>query len=295
MLTSFFMNTRQIGILQILLSGVCFGFLGLFGKVAFKYGMTPGELLSLRYSLAGIMMACVYLVWKPVLFKLKFKHFIYSVLLGVFGYAVFSSFYFMALKGVSASLTVLLLYTYPLFVSMFSFVFFQERPSFIALALSSIGLVGLVWGEWAAESILFIAYGLASAFFYSLYVLISGQVLKGTNPLSTSLYMQLGTGLSLALISFQDISRPYLLITNHFWFLMIMAFVCSVLAMTLFLFGLQKLKSSEASLLSMSEPVSGVFIAMIFLGEVIKPIQILGGLAVCTGLYLAAQNKSSSS
>lgn len=286
---------REIGILQILLSGICFGFLGLFGKYAFKIGMTPGELLSIRYSLAGLIMASVYLFWGTRFFKLEFKHFIYSVLLGVFGYAVFSSFYFMALEGVSASLTVLLLYTYPLFVSVFAFLFFKENPSWAALILSFLGLVGLVWGEWAAESVIYIVYGLASAFFYSLYVIISGQLLKNTNPLSTSLYMQLGTGLSLALVTFQDFSRPYHLISTHFTFLFVMAFVCSVLAMTLFLFGLQKLKSSEASLLSMSEPISGVVIAVIFLGEVIKPVQILGGLAVCAGLYLAARSRSSSS
>ena len=38
--------------------------------------------------------------------------------LGVLGYAVFSSCFFEALNGLSASLTVLLLYTYPVIVAL---------------------------------------------------------------------------------------------------------------------------------------------------------------------------------
>ncbi len=290
------MNQKVVGSLQVIASGICFGFLGFFGKSAFERGFAPGELLSLRFSMAAVMMFLGYFIFDRSLLKLSKKYILYSLALGVFGYALFSSCYFMALQGVSASLTVLLLYTYPLFVSLFSILFFQERVTktgWLALGLSLLGLVGLVWGEWSASSPIYLVYGFCSAVFYALYVIISGKILKGVNPLSTSFYMQLGAGLSLGLLHFRDIDRPLFLLQNNFLFIGVMSFVCSILAMTLFLQGLQKIKASDASLLSMTEPFFGVVIATIFLGENLLPIQMLGGGLVCVGLWLTARKQTS--
>ena len=121
------MNQKVIGSVQVVASGACFGLLGLFGKSAFERGCTPGELLSLRFSIAALMMFFGYLVFERTLLKLPRKYILYSLALGILGYALFSSCYFMALQGVSASLTVLLLYTYPLFVALFSILFFKEK------------------------------------------------------------------------------------------------------------------------------------------------------------------------
>ena len=49
------MNTisrRSIGIIEIVTAGIGFGFIGVFGKQAFEGGLTPGELLSLRFLIA---------------------------------------------------------------------------------------------------------------------------------------------------------------------------------------------------------------------------------------------------
>lgn len=291
------MNQKVIGSVQVVASGACFGLLGLFGKSAFERGFTPGELLSLRFSIAALMMFFGYLLFEHTLLKLPRKYILYSLALGILGYALFSSCYFMALQGVSASLTVLLLYTYPLFVALFSILFFKEkitRTGWSALGLSLLGLIGLVWGEWSASSPVYLVYGFCSAVFYALYVIISGKILKGANPLSTSFYMQLGAGLSLALLHFKNFERPFMLLQNNYIFIGLMSFVCSILAMTLFLLGLQKMKASDASLLSMTEPFFGVVIATLFLGESLLPVQLLGGVLVCLGLWLTGKEQSQS-
>lgn len=283
-----------IGALQIIAAGACFGFLGLFGKQAYLYEMTPGELLGMRFSIASLIMFSYFLIFSRKTFVLDLKTTLWSLALGGFGYAFFSSLYFMALQGVSASLTVLLLYIYPIFVFIISVLFLKEKlqgRSLLALALSLIGLMGLVWGEWSISDHKYILYGLSAAFFYALYVVISGIVLKNKNSVSTSFYTQVGAGLVLWLIHFQDIQRPITLMQNHSLFLIAMAFICSVLAMTLFLLGLQKVRSSEASLLSLSEPFFGVLVAAIFLNESLQWVQILGGALVISGLVLILKSK----
>lgn len=286
-------TTRRIGFIQIILSGVCFGFLGFFGKIAYAQNITPGELLSLRYFISALFTGIVILLTNPKsLFNLSRFEIIASLLLGIFGYALFSSFYFIALTGLSASLTVLLLYTYPIIVTLFSRLFFKERLGSIgtlALTLVSIGVVGLVWDEWYISQPKFLLYGLGSAFFYALYIIYSRQYLNKVAALPSSFYVQLGAGIILSILNFWDKpQRPFDILNMHFPMIISMSILCSFLAMTLFLAGLQKIKSTEASILSMTEPISGVIIATLFLGEQIKLIQIAGGILILLGMYLTS-------
>lgn len=290
------LNSRQIGFLQIILSGVCFGFLGLFGKMAYNHNITPGELLSLRYLLSAGLTAIFILITKPKsLFCLSRFEIISSVLLGIFGYALFSSFYFMALSGLSASLTVLLLYTYPVLVVLFSRYFLKEQignQGLIALLLVSIGLIGLVWGEWSISRPIYLLFGMGSAFFYAIYILLSRKYLSQAAPIPSSFFVQLGAGSILSLLHFStQPTRALEIVSNHYVLIFSMSILCSLMAMTLFLAGLQKVTSSEASILSTTEPIFGVIIATAFLGEKIQAIQIFGAVLILMGLILVATRK----
>lgn len=289
-------NSRRSGFIQIILSGVCFGFLGFFGKMAYKEHITPGELLSLRYLMSAILTGLLLIFTNAKsLFSLSLFEIVSSLLLGIFGYALFSSFYFMALSGLSASLTVLLLYTYPLMVVLFSRFFLKEEigtRGMLAGLLVCIGLVGLVWGEWSVSRPLFLIYGIGSAFFYAIYIILSRKYLSEVAAIPSSFYVQLGAGVVLSLIHFHaDPTRPLIILSKHSILIFSMAILCSLMAMTLFLAGLQKISSSEASLLSTTEPISGVLIAALLLGEKIQLIQILGGVLILTGLIIMAGRK----
>ncbi len=291
------MSQKHIGFTQIILSGAFFGFLGLFGKTAYQNSILPGELLGLRFLTSAILLGIFLALFQRIAFKMSWKSSLISMLLGILGYAVFSSCYFLALQGISASLTVLLLYTYPVMVAIGARLVFKEHigiKGFIALVLSSVGLVGLVWGEWAVSGAVFLIYGLASAFFYSIYILVSRKVLENVSFMGSSFYVQLGAGLALCILNFRNLDRPLEIITNNFSLIMGMAIVCSLIPLTLFLAGLQKVNSSEASILSTTEPIFGVIVASLFLGERMGLVQIAGGVLVLTGMILIALNQKTS-
>jgi drug/metabolite transporter (DMT)-like permease len=286
-------SSRTIGFIQIILSGICFGFLGVFGKLAYRSGITPGELLALRYSVSAIVtLVSILLTNRGSLLTLTKFEILSSLLLGIFGYALFSSLYFAALTGLSASLTVLLLYTYPLMVTIFSRILLKEKmrlPGQISLLLVSVGMVGLVKAEWSISNPKFIMFGLGSAFFYALYIIFSRKYLSQVNSLCSSFYVQLGAGGILFLLNYhENPKRAGEILQGHFPLIISMAFICSFMAMTLFLAGLQKIKSSEASILSMAEPISGVLIATIILHEKLEWIQIGGGFLILVGMLLVS-------
>ncbi len=280
---------RKIGIIEVILSGICFGFLGYFGKMAYQYQILPGELLAMRYSIAAFIVLFYLLITNRKKIILNTKDTIISLMLGTFGYAVFSSMFFYALTGLSASLTVLLLYTYPVLVTILSHFLLKEsfnKMKILALTLVTIGMYLLVSGEWRIEGAKYFISGLGAAFFYSFYIIISRKYLERVPAFSSSLYVQIGAGSILSLLYFPNIERPIFLLQTHFLFLFIMAFVCSFLAMSLFLSGLQKVSSSESSILSTTEPISGVIIAYFFLGEKLSFMQIIGAILIFIGLII---------
>lgn len=288
------LSQRQLGFIQIILSGMCFAALGFFGKKAFENHILPGELLALRYSLAAVIMGLAIAITNPRSFKLSRFQLISSLLLGIFGYALFSSLFFIALTGLSASLTVLLLYTYPVMVAILSQYILKERLGklgFIALIVVSIGIVGLVWGEWAVSQPKFLLCGIGAAFFYALYIMYSRKYLSDVPAMPSSFYVQLGAGVVLSLINFNSFDRPVHIMANHSLLVFSMAIICSFMAMTLFLAGLSRITSSEASILSTTEPLFGVLIASLFLGEKLALIQVAGGVLILIGMILIAKSK----
>ncbi|OFZ13301.1 MAG: hypothetical protein A2X86_16255 [Bdellovibrionales bacterium GWA2_49_15] len=284
------MNLRTIGIIQVILAGVCFGFLGIFGKSAYAHDVSPLELLGLRFLTSGLLLTVIIaLVYGPSTLKLSYKNILLCSFLGIFGYALFSSFYFYAIKGLSISLAVLLLYTFPVWVAIGARIFFGEKipeGRKFTIPLAMLGITLLVWGEFSIRSYYALAYGLGSAIFYAIYILISSRWLVQIKPLVSVAYIQLSAGVILCLLGLENYSRGMLVYKQIWPIILGMAIICSISAMTLFQSGLQKLKSWEASILSTSEPLVGISLAVLLLGEKLTLLQIVGGVLVITAFVL---------
>jgi drug/metabolite transporter, DME family len=282
---------RAKGIAEILLSGVCFGFLGLLGKLVYEKGGTPGELLSLRFLIAASCLWFYFLLRDPQRVRVPLKVIVSCAILGALGYAIFSSFFFEALKGLSASLTVLLLYLYPIIVAIGGWVLFGEKipkSRWIAIPLAISGLLALVWGDFEVTKASALFFGLGAAVFYSVYILASSRLLRGVDALVSATYIQSFAAGALAAVHLRSFERVGYLLSEAWLLFLTIAIVCTVMAMSLFLAGLQKLKSWEASILSLAEPVTGVALAIVFLGDRMDPAQIFGAGAVFTALVFVS-------
>ena len=288
------MSRRTLGVFQMLLSGVCFGFLGVFGKRAYERGVAPGELLATRFLVAAPILFLLLPFLRPGALRLGARTTTAALVLGVLGYAVFASFYFEALSGLSASLTVMLLYAYPILVTLGARVFFGEQVSargWAALPLVSLGLVFLVWGDVRITSPGFLIYGILSAVFYALYILASRRWLAGTDSLGAAAWIQGGAGIALGLVHFRDPSRLGWVLSHAWQPILGLALVSTIAAMSLFLMGLQKLRSSEAAILSAAEPITAFLAAAWLLGERLGGLQIFGALLVLGAMALVAQGR----
>ncbi|MDQ4120722.1 MAG: DMT family transporter [Acidobacteriota bacterium] len=281
--------------MQIVISAACFGLLGIFGKQAFAAGITPGELLSLRFAIASLILWSFVLLTRPHILSLNKWQILTCAILGIFGYALFTSFYFEALVFLSASLAVLLLYTFPVIVTIGAWILFKERISLaqiLALPIVMLGLVLLLSGGTNVIAWQGVVLGLLSAIFYSAYVLASSRLLRSTNALAAGLYIMTFAALIMIFRSPPDVSRLVSYNASAWIAILGLALVSTVLAMILFLKGLEKLTNAEASMLSTIEPLTATILAAIVLGETLSPLQIAGGALVLAALVASSLRSS---
>ena len=133
------------GVGLVILSGCCFGTLAIFGKVAYRLGFSTPQLLTYRFAGAAVLMWMVAAVIRqPIPAR---RTLIGLGLMGAVGYAGQSGAYFSALHFIPASATALLLYTYPVAVTLVAAAFLGEMPTRNLLLGGALILIGVYLAE----------------------------------------------------------------------------------------------------------------------------------------------------
>lgn len=285
------MNRKSLtGIIEITLGSLGFGFLGIFGKWAFASGLNVGELLTYRFMIAALVLWVALFIFQRDKIVLPKSQLVISACLGVFGYAVFATLYFTAIRGMSVGLAALLLYTYPFWVRLLGHFFLRERMSsmqWLLLLGAFLGVTCLLWGQFHLNNTAALIAGLGSAATYAAYILFSARYQRNVKPISSSLYVITFAAIALALYHQPDL-KIWEALTTHQWKVVLgIATISTIFPMTLILAGLQKLKSSQAALITMLEPVTAAIAAGIFLYENMSTLQIIGATIVITCLVLS--------
>lgn len=280
---------RRLGIIQVLLAGIGFGFLGIFGRWAFQENLSVGELLFWRFLFAASLLWIWAALFRRHLIRIPQRQIWTSLALGFAGYAVFSTLYFESIRGISVALAAMLLFTFPLFVSLGAHYILKERMQlrhWFSLGLALAGLMILLWGDVDIKSYAAVWMGLGAALTYAIYVLVSSRVQIDVHPISSTLYVMLGAGFALFLFHQPSLQRLAAFTPRQLSLLMGIALFSSILPMSLFLAGLQKMRSSEASVLVTIEPVTAALAAYFILGEQLSSQQAVGAALVVFALVL---------
>lgn len=281
------LTNENKGRIEVIIASLAFGFLGIFGKLAFQANVSVGQLLTFRFFLASLFLWIWLLIFKRNLIKISKKQLILTGFLGVFGYALFSTLYFEAVQGISVALAALLLYTYPIWVTLFSALFGLERitlKDWIILFVASLGLVLVLWGNIQASNVVALLYGLGSGLFYALYILTSSRYQKNVKPITSTLYVISFATLALAIFHRPDFFHFMGLGNDAFIAVSGLTIVCTIIPLTLILAGLQKLKGSEAALITMIEPITAVIMAKIIYDEQMNFMQMFGAFLILSSL-----------
>jgi drug/metabolite transporter (DMT)-like permease len=279
------------GSLLCLASAAAFGSMAIFGKLAYDEGATVGTLLATRFVLAA---ALFWLLALGCLRGLRRRDVALALALGAVGYGAQAGGYFAALERIDASLLSLLVYTYPVIVTVAAVALGREtgsRCTALALVLASSGLVLVLAGASAgALDPVGTALALGTAIVYSAYILVSQGVAARVGPLALGALVCTGAAGSLTLgaAAAGDL-HPAAVSAAGFGWLGGLAAVSTVAAIALFFAGLRSAGPTAASILSTLEPVVTVALAFLAFGESLGGAQLAGGALVLLAV-LAVRN-----
>ncbi|KAF0814858.1 putative inner membrane transporter YedA [Andreprevotia sp. IGB-42] len=281
-----FASRRATGILLILLSACAFGLMPIFGVYAYRAGADTQGILLIRFGAAAVMMVAL-MQWRGARWPRG------KVLWGLVGmglaYSAQAFCYFSALQYASAALAALLLYLYPVLVTLIAAAFLGEklrRRAMFALLLACIGLV-LTIGNGIAGKLPGILFGLATAFIYSGYILVGSRLTPKAGALPAASVVMVAAALSLSTST--AFATPHWAHGTAGWLAMLgIALISTVIAIFAFLAGLDRLRAAEASTLSTLEPVVSVLLAATLLAEPMSALQWLGGAAILAAALLIA-------
>ncbi|WP_374348827.1 DMT family transporter [Chitinimonas sp.] len=282
------LSRRLSGALLILLSAACFGVMPLFGRLAYASGADTQAVLMLRFAIAAACLAAV-MVWRREPWP-RGKLALGLLAMGGVGYAGQAFCYFSALNHASASLTALLLYTFPVIVTLIAALWLHEpltQRKLAALGMATLGLA-LTVGNALNGSPLGITFGLGAALIYSVYIAVGTKLTPKAGALPSSTVVMFGGAITFALAA--ALHKPALPHTAVGWLAVVaIGVLCSVVAALAFFAGLARVGASEAAMLSTFEPVVTISAAYLLLDERLTAWQLGGGAVIIAAVLLLAR------
>jgi drug/metabolite transporter (DMT)-like permease len=280
------------GYLYILIGATLWGVSSVVAKALFNIGLRPAELLLIRLTLATFTLAMILLYFDRRRLIVSLKDLPYFFILGFVGVAGTQFTYYYSISKIQVGPAVLLQYLQPVWVAIYAFLFQKEpisRGKIASLLLAVLGCYFVVGGyefDLLRLNKVGIVSGVASSVFFTFYALFGEKGLKKYDAWTLILYgFGFGAILCWIVISPMKIIQDAHSVKIWLAFLYI-AIVSNLIPFGFYFKGIERVRATRASITATWEPPVAGFTAYIFLGEVLFPLQILGGVGVIAALVL---------
>ena len=274
------------GIILISISAACFGTLAIFGQLLYTDGVDTFTMLFLRFGLAAVIMAVIIVARKESLPRGRVLGQLIGM--GAVGYVGQSFAYLTAIQYASAGLVALLLYLYPTFVVILSAIFLREkatRAKIVALILALVG-TALTVGP-SGGKLIGILLAISAALIYSIYIIVGAGVMKQVSTIQSALVIFASAGAVYGTLALsKGLHLPAS--ADGWWAVAGIVLIATVIPVSTFLAGLERIGPSNAAMLSVLEPAVTVMLTAWLFSETLQPVVLFGGaLILISGIVLA--------
>jgi drug/metabolite transporter (DMT)-like permease len=277
----------------VLVSAFSFGWMAIFARFAYAAGAEVLPVLTWRFLIAAAVLWPLLRFGRPAKTRLSRGEWVGLGFMGLL-YVGQAFGYFAALQFLPASTTSLILYTYPAIVTLLAWLFLGDqldRRKGVALLAALAGLALILGAPAGSLDPRGVALAAMNALIYSVYIVSGARITAGIPPLRASAVI-----LSVAAVIYLAVSLATggigaLALPPGAWPPILgVALVSTVVAVTTFFLGMERLGAARTAIASSFEPVVTVALAALLLGEALAPVQYAGGgLVLAAVLLLAAQ------
>ncbi|MFP4530510.1 MAG: DMT family transporter [Halodesulfurarchaeum sp.] len=285
------MREVTLGGLMVLVAATGLGTLGIFGKFAEAADLSRPTLLFFRFSLGALIVWTVLLA-RNDLTILSGRPLYATVFLGAL-YGVLTLAYFRGLSYMTASLTAIVFYTYPIFVFGLSVPILNEqlnRVSVSALGLALAGVVMVIGIDASQVSLLGVLLVTGAAAGYGIYN-VAGRILTAdTDPTHLTAHVLVVTALTVGVRwGMEGFTPPRT--TTHWWIILGIGVLGTGIPLLLLYEGLERIEATHASILGTAEPVATVILGVTILDETLTLRTILGAILILGGVTLVQTSR----
>lgn len=284
------MEKSQIfkGLLYSFVSAASFASLAIFIKLGYDNGLTTQQMLFYRFAFAAGFMIVFLLIKQPKSLKPTKNLIKKSAITGAFLYTAQSFCFFSSIKYVSPSVTELLLYLYPAFVTLLASAIFKEKLSFFKFMYMLLVIFGFVFifndALHSKLRLLGVIFGVTAMIIYSVYLIVIQQFLRDESPLALTFYTIVFAALAFSLIFHPKIG---LMSFKQLEIIISLSLISTVIAIAFLFASIEIVGSSLTSIFSSFEPVITIFLSMVVLDIGMNIYQIIGAVLILSGVFLA--------
>jgi drug/metabolite transporter (DMT)-like permease len=258
------------GLIYVVLASIAFGIMPIWVKLAYATGLSAYEVLFLR-ALLGACFLFIIIRYKRVSIKLEPKQVKYLLFAGTVGYTAGLTTLYLAYNYVSVGVATALHYLFPVIVMLIAVLLYKEKlytAKWIALVLSIIGVYLMTAIGPISLHPTGVLLGLASAFTFAIYVTgVAHPVIKAIDSLVLAFYVcVISSASSLVLILLRG-EGPINLTGEGLFYVTLVAFFCTALALIFFIRGIHLIGPSNASILATLEPIVSIVAGVLVFQE----------------------------
>lgn len=280
------------GYLCVIAAAILWGAMGTAAKALLQTGVGPFEFVQLRITLAALIVGIALCLGNRRLLVIRLRDVPYFLLLGAGVMAMVQAAYLYAIGKILVGAAVILQFTAPVMVTIYSMCFWQERFTILKVAVLALAIGGcfLVAEGYSMHLLqmnkLGILAALAAAVLLAAYTLLSERALHRYSPWTVLFYSQF-----FAALTWHVLYPPFAYVHSSYsafqWALILYVAVCgTVLTFALFLTGISHIRSTRASITGTLEPITAALLTYAALGEKMSWPQVVGASCVVVAIIM---------
>ncbi len=297
-------ETSQLGFAVALVSAVSFSTLGIFAKMLYALGFSVASALAWRFVIASLFL------WAVVYVRMRFRkrlalrargippaiedgsaartRFFRVFLLGFIGFAPQAGLFFLTVKILDPGITSLLLYLYPSFVFLISFLLKHQKPGRVQSFALLLSLGGCVLTFWQAGSypLVGLVLGVVVAVAYAVYLVAGESIQQNVDSLWATAVIMTAAALVYLCISIGSGTFFVPGSLKQIFLLICIALLATDLPIVTLFVAMQRIGARDTSIISTVEPVCTNILSAILFGEVMTGRRILGGSLILAGVVI---------
>ena len=303
------MLTARRSELLLILSALMFASNGIASKLLLDGHITAWRLAQIR-ALSACAILAIYL-WRkaPQTFRIKRSEIVPLVSYGIIGIAMVQALYFLAISRMHVSIALLIEFTAPVWIVVYLRVIKRRHvPNqmwlALILALTGLALIAQIWDGLTLDGIGVIA-GFGASFALAFCFLCGESLTKKRDNQSITMWGFFCAGFAWCLV-LPIWNFPFDVFTTAIplegalegsstpgWVLILyVVLIGTIFPYLCVMAGLKNLKASTTSTFGLLEPIFAGIVAWIWFAESWTVIQLIGGVVVIAGIYMADQARS---